>query len=103
MMHQAQEMFGPNVLLNKKVSLLYFALFLPYLRHFLLTVVILAVEQMLGNFDQKISDRYKLIEYIRDDDEKEIIYFSSQYFAEVTLPVALSNVFSVFSYRQKCF
>ena len=91
MMHQAQEMFGQNVLLNKKVSLLYFALFLPYFRHFLLTVVILAVEQMLGNFDQKISDRYKLIEYIRDDDEKEIIYFSSQYFAEVTLPVALSN------------
>ena len=57
------------------------------------SVVILAVEQMLGNFDQQISDRYKLIDYKEDDDEKQIIYFSSLYFAEVTLPVVSCTYF----------
>merc|ERR1719400_2077414 len=59
-------------------------------------MVIAAAELMLQRFDRKISDRYKLIGYKEDDFQKEIIYFSSSYFTNVTIPVLLALTMLVF-------
>lgn len=42
---------------------------------------------MLDRFDRRISDRYKLIDYKEEDDQKEIIYFSNEFFAEISVPI----------------
>ena len=52
-------------------------------------VVINGVELMLDKFDKKISNRYKLIDYRETDYQKEIIYFSSTYFAQISIPVMM--------------
>ena len=54
-------------------------------------MVVSAVELFLDKFDRRISDRYKLIGYKEDDFQKEIVYFSSDYFAHVTIPIVLSK------------
>ena len=55
------------------------------------SVVINAVELMLDSFDQKISDRYKLIDYRETDFQKTIVFFASAYFVQFTLPVFLGK------------
>ena len=54
-------------------------------------MVINAVELMLDTFDQKISDRYKLIDYRETDFQKTIVFFASAYFVQFTLPVFLGK------------
>ena len=55
--------------------------------------MITAVELMLERFDRRISDRYKLIDYKEDDFQKEIVYFSSSYFAGTTVPIVLGKIY----------
>ena len=50
-----------------------------------------AVELMLDSFDQKISDRYKLIDYRETDFQKTIVFFASAYFVQFTIPVFLGK------------
>ena len=59
-------------------------------------MVIAAAELMLQRFDRKISDRYKLIGYKEDDFQKEIVYFSSSYFTNVTIPVLVALTMLIF-------
>ena len=52
----------------------------------------MAVETMLEEADRKLSNRYKLIDYREDDHQKTIIFFSSTFFAEVSIPVMLGII-----------
>ena len=96
--------FGQDVPHNKEVSTiskknLSISHKYIYLLNFfsnIILVVIAAAELMLQRFDRKISDRYKLIGYKEDDFQKEIIYFSSSYFTNVTIPVLLALTMLVF-------
>lgn len=51
-------------------------------------MLILAVEVMLDRFDQRISDRYKLIEFREEDNQAQII-LQANYFIQITIPVML--------------
>ena len=62
---------------------------IPYLIYDFFLVVINAVELMLDTFDQRISNRYKLIDYRETDFQKTIIHFSSAYFVQISIPVFL--------------
>ena len=55
-------------------------------------VVIRAVEAMLDRYDRKISDRYKMIDYQEQDNQKEIIVLSN-YFLNTTVPTILGKIF----------
>ena len=48
-------------------------------------MVILGVEAMLDRYDRRISDRYKLIDYREEDNQKQIVHLSN-YFVEVSIP-----------------
>ena len=54
-------------------------------------VVIDAVEQMLMDADRRISDRFIMLDYKHDDNEKRIANLPN-YFWSVTLPVILGKV-----------
>ena len=54
-------------------------------------MVISAAELMLDRFDRRISDRYKLIDYREEDNQKNIVHLSN-YFLEVTLPVICGEI-----------
>ena len=58
----------------------------------ILKVVIRAVEAMLDRYDRKISDRYKMIDYQEQDNQKEIIVLSN-YFLNTTVPTILGKIF----------
>ena len=47
-------------------------------------MVIRAVEMLLDKYDRKISDRYKMIDYQEQDNQKEIIQLSNK-FLNVTI------------------
>ena len=49
-------------------------------------MVIQAVELMLDRYDRRISDRYKLIEFREEDNQREVEALSD-YFLNVTIPV----------------
>ena len=59
----------------------------------ILIVVIRAVEAMLDRYDRKISDRYKMIDYQEQDNQKEIIVLSN-YFLNTTVPTILGRLFN---------
>lgn len=50
------------------------------------SVVITGVELMLDRFDQRISDRYKLIDF-QEEDNKKLIESSTNWFLSMTVPV----------------
>jgi hypothetical protein len=91
--HQVRRIFGHNVLRNKAVCCIeLFVLTISSVLKsnlYFFAVVITAVELMLDAFDRKISDRYKMIDYREDDNQKTIIHFSSDYFTTVSIPIML--------------
>ena len=60
------------------------------LHAFSLIVVIRAVETMLDRYDRRISDRYKMIDYQEQDNQKEIIVLSN-YFLNTTVPTIMGK------------
>ena len=55
-----------------------------------LIVVVGAVEKMLDRYDRRISDRYKMIGYQEQDNQKEIIVLSN-YFLNTTIPTMMGK------------
>ncbi len=53
-------------------------------------MIITAAEMMLDRFDRMISDRYKMIDYREEDNQKQVVG-SGNYLLQVTLPVCLSE------------
>merc|ERR1719510_1429042 len=58
-------------------------------------IVVGAVEKMLDRYDRRISDRYKMIEYQEQDNQKEIIVLSN-YFLNTTIPTMMGLAFVIF-------
>ena len=79
---------------KKKFYQFHISIYLIFFK--IILVVIAAAELMLQSFDRKISDRYKLIGYKEDDFQKEIVYFSSSYFTNVTIPVLIALTMLIF-------
>ena len=48
---------------------------------------------MLDRYDRKISDRYKMIDYQDQDNQKEIIVLSN-YFLNTTVPTIMGRLYS---------
>jgi hypothetical protein len=63
-------------------------------------VIIMAAEMMLDKFDRRISDRFKMIDYREEDNQKKIVS-RNNFLIGVTLPVVISKCGFLVFFLQK--